>query len=126
MKRLFIFAGVFFSLIHLAFAQFDTSPSAQTGRLPFAAYSDGDIDSVSIYNGNVFLDFPLLALPGRELSTGMRLTYNSQKWQEFDFQGVPGGAYTGGWQLYDGIGEAPLFAEQFPPNCVPGELTPVR
>ena len=98
MKRLFIFAGVFFSLIHLAFAQFDTSPSAQTGRLPFAAYSDGDIDSVSIYNGNVFLDFPLLALPGRELSTGMRLTYNSQKWQEFDFQGVPGGAYTGGWQ----------------------------
>ena len=66
MKRLLMIVSVFFSLIHSAFAQgLDLSPSAQTGPLPFAAYFNGDIDSVSIYNGNVSLDIPLLTLAGR-------------------------------------------------------------
>src|SRR5437899_1784391 len=120
MKRLFVSVTVFFSLSHSAFAQgLDLSPSAQTGRLPFASYSDGDIDSVSIYNGNVSLDIPLLALPGRELSTGLRLTYNSQKWQLPDFPWHIPGVYTGGWQLYDAIGEAPLFSAE-PVACYNG------
>src|SRR5438093_4425993 len=118
MKRLLMIVSVFFGLIHSAFAQgLDLSPSAQTGRLPFAAYSDGDIDSVSIYNGNVSLDIPLRMLPGRELSTGLRLTYNSQKWQQFSFLGAPGGVYTGGWQIFDTIGEAPVFAPEYVSAC---------
>src|SRR5881628_2250935 len=123
MKRFLMITSVFFSLIHSAFAQgLDLSPSAQTGRLPFASYSEGDIDSVSIYNGNVSLDIPLLTLAGRDLSTGLRLTYNSQKWQQFNFLGAPGGVYTGGWQLFDAIGEDPVFALEYLTGCTDNRI----
>src|SRR5437867_11207611 len=100
MKRVVITSAFFLSIIHSAFGQaIDLSPSAQTGRSPFASYADGNIDSISVYNGNLSLDIPLVSLPGRELSTGLRSTYNSQKWQQLNFFGDPGGAYTGGWHL---------------------------
>jgi len=42
---------VFLTAVVSAFGQgLDTSPSAETGRLPFASYFDGNIDSISIYN----------------------------------------------------------------------------
>ena len=79
---------------------FDVSAGAQTGRQPYGSYFDGDIDSVSIYNGNLMLDITLFELPGREIPTGLRLIYNSQKWQNF-YPGSYGfGIYTGGWRIY--------------------------
>src|SRR2546427_652040 len=122
MRRLVMSITFVLCIIRTALGQgIDTSPSAETGRLPFASYSNTDIDSVSIYNGNVSLDIPLLTFPGRELSTGLRLTYNSQKWQQFNFLGELGGAYTGGWHLYDFIGDPPVFGAVAGPCDSTGE-----
>jgi hypothetical protein len=77
--------------------QYDTSPGAQTGVQVFGSYFAADIDSVSNFNGNLHLSIPLFSLPGRELSYGLSLSYNAQKWEGDYVYGNQYGHYTGGW-----------------------------
>src|SRR5215471_1174749 len=105
MKRTILLCGLVFGLVRAAIGQgLDPSPNSQTGRLPSGSYFSGDVDSVSNYNGNVMLDIQLFTLPGREISQGLRLTYNSQKWQSSGFGSSVHGYYTGGWQIADPTG----------------------
>ena len=83
------------------------------GRRPYGSYFDAGIDSINIYNGNLMLDINLFSLPGRELSTGLRLTYNSQKWQQVDLLGWPSNLYSGGWRVFDPIGERPIYRVEY-------------
>jgi len=99
---------------------FDFSPAAQTGRVRFASYFDAEIDSISLYNGNLSLDIPLFSFAGRELSTGLRVIYNSQKWQFQDNYGFPGGTYTGGWRLFDAIGDSTVYYYTEGIGCIAG------
>ena len=92
---------------------YDTLASAQTGRPHWGSFFEGAVDSINLYNGNVMLDLPLLTRPGREISTGLRLTYNAQNWETIlqNYMSIfPYGLYTGGWRLYDPIGERPFFS----------------
>ena len=76
----------------------------QTGIAPSASYFHGGIDSIHLANGNLFLDIPLISLPGRELGTGLRLTYNSQKKSYvWPYGPLPG------WQISDPIGDLPIY-----------------
>jgi RHS repeat-associated protein len=105
MKRTILVCSLLMGLSRFVCAQgLDTLPDAQTGKLPSGSYFSTNIDSISNYNGNVMLDIPLLSLPGREVSQGVRLTYNSLKWQSSDLGGVRHGYYTGGWQIVDPTG----------------------
>ena len=83
------------------------------GRRPYGSYFDAGIDTINTYNGNLMVDINLFSLPGRELSTALRLTYNSQKWQQTDLLGWPSNLYSGGWRLFDPIGERPLYTVQY-------------
>src|SRR5262245_58584610 len=111
MKRTLLILTVLLGVSKLGSAQaFDTSPNAQTGRQSFGSSFDGNIDSVNLYSGNLFLEIKLFTRSGRELSTGLEVTYNSQKWQQFHCVVFNCGVYTGGWKINDPIGEAPGFS----------------
>jgi len=105
MKRVLLICGLLLGLGRFALAQsVDTTPNAQTGRLPSGSYFATGTDSISNYNGNVLLDIPLISLPGREISQQVRLTYNSLKWQANILGGIQHGQYTGGWRFVDPAG----------------------
>jgi hypothetical protein len=76
-------------------------------------------------NGNVLVEIPLLSVTCRELDTGLKLTYNSQKWQYHLFAGrCPGGLYNGGWRLADPSGSTmphlpPAYSVVTPHQYVP-------
>lgn len=57
-----------------------TTPSAATGISPMGTYSFGSIDSISLQNGNLCLNIPLLSLDGRGIDLGISLIYNSKTW----------------------------------------------
>jgi len=88
----------------------DPSPEAETGRVRFRSYFEAEVDSINLFNGNLNLNIPLFTLPGRELSTGLRLVYNAQKWDHF---AAPGGVYTGGWRTFSPIGERPTYSIEY-------------
>jgi YD repeat-containing protein len=112
MKRVFLLS-ILIGLHTSGFGQaFDTTPNAQTGRQSFGSYFDSDIDSINLYNGNLSLNIKLFDRPGRELSTGLRLSYNSQKWQQSSCLIFNCGIYTGGWTNSDVIGEMPAYAQE--------------
>ncbi len=56
-----------------------TTPTA-TGVTPLGSYQHGTIDSVSLQNGNLALNIPLLSLDGRGIDAGISLIYNSRIW----------------------------------------------
>jgi RHS repeat-associated protein len=99
----------------------DSSSDAQTGREPFGAYFSADLDSINLYSGNLLLDIKLFNRTGRELSTGLRPIYNSQKWQQFSCTFLGCGIYTGGWKNNDLIGELPGFGNQVIGECPNGD-----
>lgn len=56
-----------------AFAQ-APGPDAQQGMTPFAAFQQGDIDSINLGTGNVFVHIPLVSYPQR--GGKLRLAFN--------------------------------------------------
>src|SRR5207245_2673115 len=51
------------------------------GAHPLGSYG-GDIDTVSLFNGNVSLNIPIASLPGRGgMHAGVMLSYNSKIWR---------------------------------------------
>jgi RHS repeat-associated protein len=92
---------------------YDTSPQSQTGDQVYGSYFGANIDTVSLYNGNLTLSIPLFSLTGRELPYGLTLTYNSQKWQNNTCGGTPCDFYTGGWQKTNVFGSDPSFFAQW-------------
>jgi hypothetical protein len=96
---------------------YDTSPGGQTGVQVFGSYFAADIDTVSIYNGNLNLSIPLFSLPGRELPYGLALTYNAQKWEQDYVSGAIVGRYTGGWIKSNVFGDTLSFFADYESGC---------
>src|SRR5438552_19183653 len=101
-----ILAFVVLGLPHRGWSQtqYDTSPGAQTGVQVYGSYFASDIDTIGLYNGNVSLKIDLFSLPGRELSTNLGFSYNSEKWEQKSCTDGSGGTYTcsqytGGWRM---------------------------
>ncbi len=67
-----------------------TTPTA-TGVTPLGSYEHGTIDTVSLQNGNLVLNIPLLSLDGRGIDASVSLTYNSRiwLWKDSRIQGQP-------------------------------------
>src|SRR5262249_5952242 len=54
--------------------------SSNAGTPQNAIFHGSDIDAVQLNNGGLSVDIPLGGTPGRGLSTGYRLIYNSRTW----------------------------------------------
>lgn len=76
-SRLLIVGVVVMLAFVSAMAQND--PSLDTGLKPYGSYQGGDLDSVSLTNGNLTLHIPLAAYPQRgSLGYSPRIIYNSK------------------------------------------------
>jgi len=53
------------------------------GFKPFGSYQHGDIDSISLSNGNVILHIPIASYPQRgKLDLSFSIIYNNKAWKE--------------------------------------------
>src|SRR5688572_26086730 len=118
MKRMALHASVFWLLLSQALLA--QSPN-QAGRVPYGSYFDSETDSVNLYNGNLMVNLNLLTLPGRDLSTGLHLVYNSQGWKEVQEPGYSNSYYAGGWRLTNPLGEGVFIHSYEETGCSPGE-----
>jgi len=76
--------GIFVSTVSflLAIASAQTNPNLEIGFKPYGSYDSSPIDSVTITNGNLFLNIPLFEYPQRgDLKAQVRLVYNSKGWK---------------------------------------------
>jgi RHS repeat-associated protein len=63
-------------------------PNVAKGFNPSATFAAGDIDNVNLFNGNLVLTIPLgPTYPVNALSYGLTLVYNSQVWEQQEFNG---------------------------------------
>ena len=92
----------------LAQTNYDTSPGSQTGTPAYGAFFSAGIDNINVYNGNLNVNIPLFSLPGRELSMGISLTYNSKAWESRTCGGSTCWDHTGGWRVIDPFGSNDL------------------
>ena len=108
MKRALHYFFVMFFLGRALLAQSPAGP----GRAPFGSYSDSNVDSINLYNGNLMIGLNLVTLTGRELSSGLRLVYNAHGWIEVpDLEN--GGTYSyyaGGWGVNPSASAPTLFS----------------
>jgi len=76
-RALFLCACSFVA-IAVAHAQ-DPDPTLEQGIKPFGAYNGGNIDSVSMVNGGLTVQFPLFSYPqrGARLTLNLQLTYTA-------------------------------------------------
>jgi len=81
-NRFYYSLSLVFAVIFVAApaSQAQVSPNLEQGIKPYGSYHGGDIDSVSLLNGNLFVKIPLYSLPqrGTELVMGSSLTYNDK------------------------------------------------
>jgi hypothetical protein len=75
------------------FAQ--TAPNLDQGFKPYGSYQGGNIDSVSLSNGNVILHGPVASFPqrGGKLQLNFIFTYNNKGWVVKNFPSPPGGSF---------------------------------
>jgi YD repeat-containing protein len=84
------------AVLFLAFLSFATNATAQNdvnldqGLKPYGSYMGGNIDTVSLTNGNLMLHIPLVSYPqrGGRLSLAFYLRYNNKGFNGFDQIGV--------------------------------------
>ena len=59
-----------------------TDPTLSVGIVPYGSYHSGDIDSIDLTTGNVYLDIPLISYPqrGGKLTLDFRTVYNAKGW----------------------------------------------
>src|SRR6267378_42950 len=72
-----------FSLILSKSACAQDLPEFEIGLKPFGTYHGGDIDSVSLTNGNLTLHIPLFSYPqrGGKLTKSLAIIYNNKGWR---------------------------------------------
>jgi hypothetical protein len=75
------FAVVFVVLVSALAGVAQTDPTLDTGLKPYGSYHGGDLDSVSLTNGNLTLHITLGSYPQRgALSYSVVLNYNNKGW----------------------------------------------
>src|ERR1051325_4799080 len=58
-----------------------TNPNLAIGLTPYQSYDNGNIDSVSLLNGNLSVNIPLFSYPQRgSLTARYAITYNDKNW----------------------------------------------
>jgi hypothetical protein len=86
------FLKVFFAIILFSIvAVGQQNPNLDSGLNPYGSYHGGDVDSVSLINGNLTLHAPIAHYPQRgSLSVDYFLIANSKNWQVSSYnQGNP-------------------------------------
>ncbi|HWG40100.1 MAG TPA: hypothetical protein VN658_06090, partial [Candidatus Acidoferrales bacterium] len=72
-------SAIIFVFSNLLFAQ--TDPTLEVGFKPYGSYHGGDLDSVSLTNGNLSVHIPLAEYPQRgSFGYTPRVTYNNKGW----------------------------------------------
>src|SRR5713101_382098 len=102
--RFRLFAALFL-LCGLLFSQDNpNNPNTENGLKPYGSFHGGDIDTVSLTNGNVILHIPLLSYPqrGSDLRVNFFLEMNSKGWS-VERNGPNAQNYTYHWN-WDGHG----------------------
>ncbi|HET7108345.1 MAG TPA: RHS repeat-associated core domain-containing protein [Candidatus Acidoferrum sp.] len=63
-----------------------TNPNLETGLKPYGSFEGGNIDSISLTNGNLTLRIPLFSYPQRGSIPGnINLSYNNKNWYVFQW-----------------------------------------
>src|SRR5712691_11838918 len=77
----------------------DGNPNEENGFKPYGSYHGGDIDTVSLTNGNVMLHIPLFSYPQRsgDLRVNFFLEMSSKGWHVEQHQNLGGFYYTWNW-----------------------------
>src|SRR5581483_9756431 len=71
-----------------------TAPDMEQGMHPYGSYQGGDVDSVSLSNGNLILHIPLVSYPQRgKLSLSFSVTHSNKGWTVHE--------WTQNFQVYD-------------------------
>jgi len=91
-------------------------PNVAKGFHPSASFAAGDVDNVNLFNGNLVLTIPLgPAYPVNSLSYGLTLVYNSQIWEQQQYdtlvQSIPARTNNAGlgWMVSMGRFNPPEF-----------------
>jgi RHS repeat-associated protein len=71
------FVVIFWQLVVIA----QTDPTLDTGLKPYGSYHGGDVDSISLTNGNLVVHISIASYPQRgALGYSPRITYNNKGW----------------------------------------------
>jgi RHS repeat-associated protein len=74
-------AIVLMLLLHPSSSIAQTNPNLAIGLTPYQSYDAGNVDSVSLLNGNLYVHIPLVSYPQRgSLNFGYAITYNDKNW----------------------------------------------
>jgi hypothetical protein len=78
------FSILFFPLSARLAAQ--SNPNLDTGLKPNGSYEGGNIDSISLSNGNLTVHIPLFSYPQRgSIPANLNLSYNNKNWYAFQW-----------------------------------------
>jgi hypothetical protein len=79
LPKLFVIIFAIFGTSTLLLGQ--TDPTLEVGFKPYGSYHGGDLDSVSLTNGNLSVHIPLAEYPQRgSFGYTPRVTYNNKGW----------------------------------------------
>ncbi|HET6933105.1 MAG TPA: RHS repeat-associated core domain-containing protein [Candidatus Acidoferrum sp.] len=97
-KSKWFLAWLALSLIYCSSLLAQVPPDVEQGLKPFGSYQHGNIDSVSLTNGNVMLHIPLVSYPqrGSKLSLGFFIRYNNKGWHIYKGSGSSVWQYSSG------------------------------
>src|SRR5437660_1020489 len=92
-------AGILFALACPIPALAQSNLNLETGLKPYGSYHGGDIDSVSMTNGNLTLHIPIASYPQRgALKADYYLIYNDKNWQVAQSAPNSNGQVSYSWQ----------------------------
>lgn len=79
----FPLATFFFALLAAAPACGQQDPNLERGLKPYGSYEGGNIDAISMTNGNLTIFLPFWSYPqrGSKLRMNYRLRYNNKGWE---------------------------------------------
>jgi len=81
---LIVLSALLSALCSTANAQ--SNPNLETGLKPSGSYEGGNIDSISLTNGNLSLHIPLFSYPQRgSIPANLNLSYNNKNWYVFQW-----------------------------------------
>src|SRR5581483_901280 len=80
--QFFVLVCFFLAVLAAAPCLAQTSPNLEQGFKPYGSYQGGNIDSVSLTNGNVILHIPIVSYPqrGGKLRLNFMALYNNKGW----------------------------------------------
>ncbi|HZR27779.1 MAG TPA: RHS repeat-associated core domain-containing protein, partial [Terriglobales bacterium] len=100
--QFFVLVCFFLAVLAAAPCLAQTSPNLEQGFKPYGSYQGGNIDSVSLTNGNVILHIPIVSYPqrGGKLRLNFMALYNNKGWTVAHTSSSPPQSfwsYNGGW-----------------------------